>query len=182
MRLDSGQAWFQVAKNPTRPFIVEAGGQRVTALGTEFDVRLADKDAVQVTLVEGRVTVVPIQSKLEALIKSPPKMSELAPGESLIASADQPVHKRRADVSKTGSWRQGLVVLDDDTLAAAAAEINRYSHTQIVLADAALATLRVSGVFKVGHSESFVETVVGHYPIEIAERSEERIVLRTKRF
>lgn len=177
VRLMGGQAWFQVAKNPDRPFLVEAGGQRVTALGTAFDVRLADKDAVQVTLVEGRVTVVPIQSRLAALIGPPPKVSELEPGESLIATSAGPAARRKADVSKISSWRRGQVVFDNDSLDAAAAEINRYSHTQIVLADPALAPLRVSGVFTIGQSESFVETVIGHYPIRVAERTDDRIVL-----
>jgi transmembrane sensor len=180
VRLVSGQAWFQVAKNPHRPFIVEAGEQRVTALGTAFDVRVGNKDAVQVTLLEGRVTVEPIQSKLAALIRPPPPISELAPGESLIAIGNEPAAKHKADVSKIASWRLGQVVFDDDTLENAVAEVNRYSSIQIVLADPSLATLRVSGVFAVGHSESFIETVTGHYPIRVVERTGDRIVLATR--
>ncbi len=48
VRLLAGQAWFQVAKNPNRPFVVEAGNRRVTALGTAFDVRLDSRESVQV--------------------------------------------------------------------------------------------------------------------------------------
>lgn len=180
VRLVGGQAWFQVAKNPDRPFIVEAGAQRVAALGTAFDVRLADKDAVQVTLLEGRVTVEPIQSKLAALMSSRPGISELAPGELLLAIGKEPPAKRKADVAKISSWRLGRVVFDDDTLENAVAEVNRYSSTQIVLADPALAALRVSGVFTVGHWESFIDTVAGHYPIRIADRRYDRIVLTTR--
>jgi transmembrane sensor len=179
IRLAGGQAWFQVAKNPNRPFVVEAGEQRVLALGTAFDVRLADKDAVQVTLLEGRVIVEPIQSRLAALLGPPPRISELTPGESLLASGSERVTKRKADVSKIAGWRLGQVVFDNDTLASAVAEVNRYSSTQIVLADPALATLPVSGVFAVGHIESFIETVTSHYPIRITERTGERVVLAT---
>jgi transmembrane sensor len=177
VRLLAGQAWFQVAKNPNRPFVVEAGNRRVTALGTAFDVRLDGQEAVQVTLAEGKVSVETILSPLARLIKAPPKPQLLIAGEALITSDDAPVEKRKADVAKVVSWRQGQVVFDNDTLDAAIAEINRYSATRIELADPALGQLRVSGVFKAGHSESFVETVTGHYPLQIASRDESRIVL-----
>jgi transmembrane sensor len=178
VRLVSGQAWFQVAKNVQRPFVVEAGGQRITALGTVFDVRLGGPAAsVQVTLVEGRVAVEAIESPLARLIGSPPHASVLSPGDSLVVSNSRPVVTQRADVANIGSWRQGQLAFDDDSLASAIEEINRYSSRQIVLADPSLAALRVSGVFKAGHSESFIETVTGHYPIKVLEQSEARVVL-----
>ena len=177
VRLLAGQAWFQVAKNPNRPFVVEAGNRRVTALGTAFDVRLDGQEAVQVTLAEGKVSVETILSPLARLIKEPPMPELLVAGEALIASDDAPIERRKADVAKVVSWRQGQVVFDNDTLDAAIAEINRYSSTRIELADPALGQLRVSGVFKAGHSESFVETVTGHYPLQIASRDESRILL-----
>ncbi|HEY0340234.1 MAG TPA: FecR domain-containing protein [Steroidobacteraceae bacterium] len=178
VRLLGGQVWFQVARNPGRPFIVDAGEQRVTALGTAFDVQLAEnRDTVQVTLVEGRVSVESIQSGLASLLGSHRKPAVLAPGESLIAMGHEPAARRKADVSKIDAWRRGQVVFDGDTLNDAVVEINRYSRTQIELADPTLASLSVSGVFTVGHSESFIETVIGHYPIRIAERNAERVVL-----
>lgn len=177
VRLLSGQGWFQVAKNPNRPFVVEAGGQRVTALGTAFDIRLGGKDSVQITLAEGRVSVEPMQSPLARLIKTRPRVALLAPGESLSTSGEAPANKRKADVAKIGSWRQGQIVFDNDTLETAVAEINRYSATKIVLADPGLQQLRVSGVFKAGHSQSFIETVTGHFHIQVAEHTDDRIVL-----
>ncbi|MBL8268413.1 FecR family protein [Steroidobacter sp.] len=177
VRLLAGQAWFQVAKNPNRPFVVEAGDRRVTALGTAFDVRMDSRDSVQVTLAEGKVSVEPILSPLARLINAPPVPELLVAGEALIVSDDASVEKRKADVAKVVSWRQGQVVFDNDTLEAAIAEINRYSATRIELADPELGQLRVSGVFKAGHSESFVETVTGHYPLQVAAREPSRILL-----
>ena len=180
VRLLAGQAWFQVAKNAARPFVVEAGDQRVTAIGTSFDVRIGDpqsRDSVQVTLAEGKVSVEPIRSSFSRLILPEVVPEMLTPGEALIVSGDAPARKRKADLSKVISWRQGQVVFDDDSLAAAVAEINRYSPTRIELADPRLGELKVSGVFAAGRSESFVETVTGHYPIQVATRDESRIVL-----
>jgi transmembrane sensor len=178
VRLLSGQVWFQVAKSPSRPFRVEAGHERVTALGTAFDVRLDEhRDTVQVTLAEGKVSVERIESPLIAFLKPKTKPAELTPGESLIIFQNAPAEKRRADVANIGSWRRGQLVFDDDTLGAAVEEMNRYSSIQIELAGPDLAAYRVSGVFKAGHSESFVETVTGHYPIRVAQRADGRIVL-----
>lgn len=177
VRLLAGQAWFQVAKNPERPFVVEAGDRRVTALGTAFDVRMDRPDSVQVTLAEGKVSVEPILSPLARLISPPPVPELLVAGEALIVSDDASVEKRKADLTKLESWRQGQVVFDNDTLESAIAEINRYSATRIELADPSLGALRVSGVFKAGHSDSFVETVTGHYPLQVASRDDARILL-----
>jgi transmembrane sensor len=180
VRLVSGQAWFQVAHNTAWPFVVDAGDRRITALGTAFDVRLDDRDStVHVTLVEGKVAVEAIRSPLARLIRSAPPASVLAPGESLVVSDAQPALSRHADLAKVGSWREGQIVFDDDTLETAIAEMNRYSTQQIVLADASLAALRVSGVFKAGHSRNFIEAVTGHYAIR-AENVDGRIVLTSR--
>jgi transmembrane sensor len=128
-------------------------------------------------LAEGKVSVEPILSPLARLISSPPMPQLLVAGEALVVSDDAPVEKVKADLAKVQSWRQGQVVFDNDTLESAIAEINRYSATRIELADPVLGQLRVSGVFKAGHSESFVETVTGHYPIQIASRDSSRILL-----
>jgi transmembrane sensor len=181
VRLSSGQAWFQVARNAARPFIVEAGNQRVTALGTAFDVRIDEhEDTVQVALAEGRVSVEPIHLPWVEWLKPKAKPAELVAGETLIASREGPVNKQKADVARIASWREGHVVFDNDSLEAAVAEINRYSSTHIELADPALGAYRVSGVFKAGNSESFIETLTGHYPIRVAERADGLIVLAAR--
>lgn len=182
VRLLRGQAWFEVAKDPARPFVVQAGEQRVTALGTAFDVRLDEKqDLVQITLVEGRVLVEADAGRASLQSESTYRGTELRTGEQLsIASSTAPAIKRLPDLAKVTSWRKGQVIFDDDTLAAALAEVNRYSRMQIVLADPELAALRVSGVFDTGHSQSFIETVTGHYPIRIASQTEDRVILASR--
>ena len=177
VQLLAGQAWFEVAKNQPRSFVVEAGDRRVTAHGTAFDVRLDDHDRVQVTLIEGRVSV-------EALNPSGagPNIAvnheDLLPGDQLVAATGtRPATKRKTDVTKATSWREGQLIFDDDTLAAAVAEVNRYSAKKIVLADERLASLRMSGVFIAGHSDSFVETVTGNFPIKVTSDSDGQLLL-----
>lgn len=181
IRLVSGQAWFQVAHSPGRPFIVDAGDRRITALGTAFDVRLGNPEkSVQVTLAEGRVAVEAIQSPLGRLIESTQPPSVLTPGDSLVVSDARPVVSHQADVAKIAGWRQGQLIFEGDTLAAAVAEMNRYSGCPIVLADPSLANLPVSGVFQAGHSRSFIETVTGYYPIVVSQQADGCFLLTPK--
>jgi transmembrane sensor len=163
VQLLAGQAWFEVAKNQPRPFIVEAGDRKVIAHGTAFDVRLEDHDRVQITLIEGQVSV----EQLNSVGEGPNVGQDLLPGDQLVVTDARPATKRKTDVIRATSWREGLIIFDDDTLASAVAEVNRYSAKKIVLADPRLASLRMSGVFIAGHRESFVETVTGNFPIKV---------------
>jgi transmembrane sensor len=176
VQLLAGQAWFEVAKNQPRPFVVEAGNRKVTAHGTAFDIRLEDHDQIQVTLIEGRVSVEALTSS-GAGANIPVDHEDLLPGDQLIVTGTRPASKRKTDVAKATSWREGQIIFDDDTLGAAIAEINRYSAKKIVLADPRLASLRMSGVFIAGHSDSFVETVTGHFPIKVTSDSDDRLLL-----
>ena len=176
VKLLAGQAWFEVAKNQARPFIVEAGDRKVIAHGTAFDVRLEGHDRVQVTLVEGSISV-------EALTNSAsgPNITagheDLLPGDQLVVTATGPATKRKTDLAKATSWREGQIIFDNDTLANAVAEVNRYIAKKIVLADPRLESLRMSGVFIAGHRDSFLETVAGNFRIKVSNGDDGRIVL-----
>jgi transmembrane sensor len=174
VQLLAGQAWFEVAKNQPRPFVVDAGDRRVTAHGTAFDVRLDDHDQVQVTLVEGRVSVDAVNASGAG--PKVPEHEDLLPGDQLTVTAARPAMKRKADVAKVLIWREGQIIFDDDTLATAVAEVNRYSPKKIIL-DPRLANLRMSGVFIAGHSDSFVQTVTGHFPIKATPEGEGQLLL-----
>lgn len=171
VRLLKGQALFEVAHNSAWPFVVTAGDRQVTAVGTAFDVRL-DGSVVSVVLVEGKVRVEPLRLKgLERLV---PRLAEevLAPGERLVARQGvAEVRVAAADVQEATRWTEGQIVFRDDLLSAAAAELNRYSETRLLVADPRIAALRVSGVFSVSHPEYFIDAVTALYPVEVRRRS-----------
>jgi transmembrane sensor len=170
--LERGQAYFEVAKDKVHPFIVEAAGQRVRAVGTAFDVRVEPgAQGMAVTLVEGRVTVEPVAASANA------KLATLEPGDQLVVKAALAPATVRANVDRVTSWREGRLIFDDVSLADAVKEVNRYSRAQIVLGDARLQALRVSGVFDAGRNASFIEGVTGAYRVRVAKRTEDEIVL-----
>jgi transmembrane sensor len=176
VKLLAGQAWFQVAKNQPRPFTVEAGDRVITAHGTAFDVRLEDHERLQVTLIEGRISVEALESS-GAGPNIAAEHEDLLPGDQLVTTATGLATKRRTDLARATSWRERHIIFDNDTLATAVAEVNRYMDEKIVLADPRLESLRMSGVFIAGHRDSFLQTVAGNFHIKVSNGDDGRIVL-----
>lgn len=172
--LQQGQALFDVAKNPDRPFIVQAAGREVTALGTAFDVR-AESRTLRVTLIEGSVSVEDAELEPAAAPETP---TRLKPGEQYVAEGGAEPEVRLAQIDHVTSWREGKLIFSDEPLSEAVAEVNRYSARKIVLADAALGDLRVSGVFRTGRTDSFVQAVSTYFPVQAKETAPGRIVLQ----
>ncbi|MBL8269625.1 FecR family protein, partial [Steroidobacter sp.] len=173
--LTQGQALFEVAKDKSRPFVVDAGGRRFVAVGTAFDVRV-DGLQVQVTMIEGvvRVEREPGQVHLVA-----PTIATITAGEQLTANNDSLDRVRAADAERETSWRRGQVFFDNTRLNDAVAEMNRYSETPIQLVDANLAELRISGAFSTARPAVFVEALTSYFPIDA--RTDEAAVLLTAR-
>jgi transmembrane sensor len=193
--LDRGQAFFQVAKDKSRPFRVFVGNDEVRAIGTAFEVRRVG-DNLQVTLEEGRVAIyrdgdVISQPRAEAPAAKATSghsasssayepVAELSPGEQATLAAGAAVEVRQVDLRKSQAWRYGRIVLDNAPLGETVAELNRYGGVQIVLADPKLANIRVSGVFHTGRPDDFVEAVTAAFPVEIARQDESAIVLKSR--
>lgn len=170
VEVDEGEALFEVAKDPRRPFVVRAGGSEVEALGTVFSVRLADgvahlADKLAVTLVEGQVKVSADPSAgFGGLAPSSPvlmhageriQLAKLAIGDG---RAQQQLDRPRMD--RLLAWKRNEAVFEDVRLSDAIAEMNRYSRTKIILAgDAVLGQLRVSGQFRTGDNANFAQAV-----------------------
>jgi transmembrane sensor len=164
-QVKQGEAFFEVAKNPRKPFVVEAEGVTVTALGTAFAVRDLGEDGVRVTLAHGRVRV-----DMPAVAGQPAQSTLLSPDTQLTWRAGRysiaPVNLRQ----QLG-WRQGMVVFDRTPLAQAVAEINRYSSQEIVVASASLARRPISGSFRVGVTRGFLQSLEASGIARVANES-----------
>jgi transmembrane sensor len=174
LTLDEGQAWFEVAKNKSAPFVVHAGGQRVEAHGTAFDVRVMS-DRIEVMLAEGKVTV-------DAEGRGFNQASiAMRPNELLVASANGTSVRHVADPGAWKNWRQGIVMFDNVPLARAIAEMNRYSETQLQVADAATGRIAISGGFNADATGAFVEALAVGFQITSHRRSDGKIILSVVR-
>lgn len=181
--LHKGEASFKVAKNPERPFLVHAGDMVVRAIGTEFNVRLRDLRDIEVIVAEGRVAVEP---QLEAAAKvvasakpALPRRRELVAGQRFETTARAaPVAEiTPVALSNTLAWREGAIVFDGEPLVQAIAELNRYSDTRLVVADASIHDLRVGGRFRTGDVDGFLEALTRALPVQTRQASDNLVYI-----
>jgi transmembrane sensor len=175
VKLISGQALFEVAKNKTAPFRVYAGDRAITAVGTVFDVRL-DGAKVKVALVEGHVRVAPVKPVVAP--GAPAQRVDLAAGEVLEAEGPAPMLVAAADVRRVVTWRSGLVEFSGEPLVVAVAEMNRYTDHPLRIADPDIAGVRVSGIFRTSEPELFAHLISQVAPITAERAPDGSTVLR----
>jgi transmembrane sensor len=145
--LDQGEAWFQVAKDHARPFIVDAGDVRVRATGTAFSVRRRG-DSARVVVTEGRV--------IAWIDGSSHKSVAISAGEEATIARNL-ANVRPAHTEDALAWRRGEIVLNGQTVAAAAEEFNRYNERKIVVRNAKTANEKVVGYFLIDQPQQFAE-------------------------
>lgn len=161
--LKSGEAWFEVAKDPGKPFVVEAGDVRVQAVGTAFSVRRRDGGA-DVMVTEGIVEVWSDQAAGDTTpgnASVTPRRQVAAGEEAFVADRASAisVSAAPAEIERKLAWRDGNLIFDNETLDAAAADFNRYNAQRIVIIDPALKGKRIVGQYRIDAPEHFAEDV-----------------------
>lgn len=168
--LERGQAFFEVAHDGTRPFIVDAGRAQVRAVGTRFDVRRAAED-VEVTLAQGRVEVTPAGADRAAWT--------LTPGQQIrIDRHSAQARPATVDVAAATAWTSGRIFFRDAPLEQAVAEVNRYSRHKIVLAAGAPRQVKINGAFDTGDTEGFATAAAESLDLAVARRQDGTVELR----
>lgn len=171
--LARGEAWFQVAKDRTRPFIVDAGEVRVKAVGTAFAVHRTGS-GVDVQVTEGVVEVWREGHEAAARRVSAGMRTFVgkAPGLAAVAVAAD-------EIDRSLSWRTGQLVFDGDTVAEAAAAFNRYNAVKLEIADPALGQEKMIGRFRTNEPDAFARAAAALLDARV-ETAPDRIVLSRK--
>jgi transmembrane sensor len=174
--LQQGEAYFEVSKNPERPFVVTAGHRQVVAVGTRFAVRRDSAD-LRVIVTEGTVRLQPGTAGDAA--PAPPTL--LKAGSTALASSHGVLVRTGSveDAERLVDWREGYLTFRDSTLADAATEFNRYNVRKIVMGDPRVAALRVGGNFRWSNTETFVRLLEQGFPVR-AEQHPDRVVLHSR--
>lgn len=171
--LEHGRARFEVAHDSRRPFVVIAGTREVVAHGTIFDVDLRQQRAI-VALLEGAVEV-----RQPAAAEVSTKSTMLRPGQQLaIGDAESAPVPVAINASQAG-WPSGMLSFADAPLVEVVAAANRYSRTQIVLGDRAIAARRFTGTFKVGEPMALADMIGSMFGPSVEKNSDGNIVLTT---
>jgi transmembrane sensor len=171
--LVSGEAFFDVAHDRSRPFVVDAGYYTVTAVGTAFSVR-RDSGKVRVIVSEGLVRV----DRNDGSNASP--MVFVAAGQRIDARPAAAIAVERTTsmaLEEALSWREGMLAFEEEPLASVAAEFNRYNQRQLIV-DPAVANVKVSGTFRANNVEGFVRLLNQGFNVGVSSRGDQDIELR----
>lgn len=182
--LEQGEAFFEVAKNTQRPFIVYAGNGRVRAVGTAFSVRVRDQD-VDVAVTQGIVEVAADNNTRTAkLINSSPvhqRLHTITLKARGVANYSQSIEAHTyielEKIEHKLAWTNGKWIFEGDELADVIAEANRYTSRKIEITDPAIARMKIGGYFNVGEVDSLLATLEQGFGIKITHVSGDLIQL-----
>lgn len=168
--LDRGQAVFDVAHGPDRPFTIAAGDRTVRVVGTQFDVRRLD-GKLSVTVARGAVEVRPADGAAG-------KAYRLRPGQRLDHQEGAEVARvAAAEPAEVLGWREGRVVYRDQPLSEVVADLNQQFSAPIRIEDPALAATPISGVLVLDNQDAVIRRLALLVPIR-AVRSDAGLILR----
>jgi transmembrane sensor len=196
--LEQGEAHFAVAKDPSRPFVVEADGIAIHAVGTAFSVQLGER-AVEVVVTEGRVEVATPQAAVTepretadaiAPVPARPPVATLDAGHMAVVdraaaeAAPQVMVIQEAELYQRMAWRAPRLEFTKTPLAEAVALLNEHgAHPRglrFVIADPELAQVRVGGLFRVDNTDAFIQLLHTGFGIEVETRGTEMLLRRAR--
>lgn len=167
--LNFGEAFFEVAPDPRRPFTVVARGLDIRALGTAFNVR-AGESGVYVGVEEGRI----------AVSTSEGRQMVLGAGEQVTLSAGGRPQRREGAPAQIATWRQGRLEYRREELSQIVEDLNRYTDRAIVLDDDSVGALRYTGTVLPDHLDEWLAGIDGVLPVEVREVGDVRRITRKR--
>lgn len=191
--LERGEGFFEVAKNESQPFVLNAGERSVTVLGTEFNVRLSGLQ-LDVAVSEGEVAVHRRRDKVTALANTielngnakntlvkPATQYRLKAGTAarfsgVLGDSSSTVVASSVAAGKFPPWRYGLLRVDNEPLYQVVKELNRYAKEKILIEDSRIMHLKLSGVFQVDSIDAILSRLETMFGLNVT-RYPDRIVI-----
>lgn len=170
----TGEAYFKVAKDTEKPFYVVSGGQEVRVYGTEFNVQAyADEATIFTTLVEGSISLRPINGNKSELM--------LTPGNQAQFNKDNAAAKVvKVDTEVVTSWRNGIFVFEDQNLRQIMRTLSRWYDFEYEFADEKIAsTIFMGSIPRYGSFAEVVEIFKKMGGIQLHQRGR-RVVISSK--
>lgn len=184
-----GEAHFQVAHDSERPFVVTAGDNTVTAVGTAFNLQYLDDQAFELVVTEGKVLVkdrFSANNQRSSLFSSRPVAEEgllMFAGEkaTVQGDVDERENLSEGDINDDLAWQEGMIVFKGEPLQDALDEIGRYTSVRFTVIDDTLKNKRVAGFFKVGDIDGLLSTLESSFDVNHQRVGENRIHLSSQK-
>jgi transmembrane sensor len=149
VKILSGEAYFEVQPDKTRPFIVETEQGTVQVVGTRFSVKTGD------------ATQVDVESGIVVCLGQEGDSRQLTAGQHTSIASQGVAAVIDIDAGRTFAWLNGRLIFQDQPLAEVIAELERYHSGAIVITDAKLAQTRVTGNYKLEDSGAIIRALAG---------------------
>jgi transmembrane sensor len=170
VKLDRGQAYFEVVHDAHRPFVVIAGNRRITDLGTKFSV-FRDGDRVEVVVKEGQVRVDLITpGSADAPVVAERNTVVIARNTETLV-----VPKPQKEIDNDMLWRSGMLVFNQESLADVAEEINRYNVRKIEVVGPAR-NIRIGGSFRADNIDVFKQLLKDGFGLKVVDADDKIII------
>ncbi len=189
--MDRGEAWFNVARDPLRPFTVELEGRSISVLGTEFSVRRS-AEGFSLALLDGVVAI--HRQGQEPEVDAPYLKTE----EGTTLEIDASVQRRISagtvvffdalkqqfsaildpQIQQRQSWRKGLLSFRGEPLVRVVEELNRYSAKPIQLEGSGLEGLKVFATFKIGQMALVMQGLENSVPVKVVPYVDRIVIVK----
>ena len=174
--LERGQAFFEVAHDPSHPFVVVAGDAEITVRGTKFDVRRIGDD-VTVNVLEGKVEVEVRRRGVLTFLSAAPdavlvggEASELKPDADAFAAA-------APAATGAGEWRTGRLYYADAPLLAIVADAQRYAKVRIEVPSGAVGAMSLTVSYRAGDIEGLSDSIEAALPVRVEPRNDGLVIV-----
>lgn len=172
-----GEAYFSVARDPKRPFVVEVNGRRLRTTQGGFRIRRLDARPVDVLVDRGRIDLEAIGHGASAnVVLTANTQLRLSESRSI---AEQPQLLAPEAVTRELSWREGKLAFEGETLSQAADTFARYSDVRIRIRDAQLASEPVTGLFAANDPVGFSRAIARVFDAKLEQQGDEVVLTRT---
>lgn len=169
----SGEAFFEIARDESRPFIVRSGDVVTRVLGTSFNIEAFEGEATRVTVATGKVQVA-IESNVG---RNAPTLTILTPGQQVVYEKDQGLITRDVDTEQFLAWKSHTLYFDNHTLEEVAARLERWYNTSIEFENERIKKCRVNGQYKEMDLRSVLESIHYMYPVKYKFSGQNHVVL-----
>ncbi len=169
VQLVDGDAYFEVAPDRARPFVVEAGDLTATAVGTAFEVNRGSR-RIQVSVTHGRVRA---RAEGDGAMLAPGQRARLVSGKALVVEP--------FDLATAGRWRDKRAAFRNAPLQQVVEDLNRYHPAGVILADPTLADRPVSAAFRLDQMEAALDGMALSQDLVVRRDAQGRVILDRRR-
>ncbi len=182
----TGESAFDVVHEEHRPFVVRAGQHSVVAVGTHFTIRRSEDGRWAVTVLEGRVAVVPgVPTGPDLVAAMLSSGSNASPWGGVILDADERllidgsgriVAEEQTDAGIAAAWQSGMLKFRQTPLREVVKEMSRYTHDEVRVSSG-VPDYPVTGIIHIRSSDTMVDYLVEVVPVTATKVGPDTIVL-----